>query len=85
MSVGFLGHTRCWCSIEDAIRAALATLARSPEATQAVRSRALEALAVAEDDRLDDVLVAMLRDIRLEQTSLLTRVRELLRARKVRM
>lgn len=30
-------------------------------------------------------LTAMLRDIRLEQTGLLTRVRELLRARKVRM
>ena len=71
--------------IEEAIRTALATLARNPGATEAVRSKALEALAVAEDDQLDEVLVAMLRDIRLEQTNLLTRVRELLRARKVRM
>ena len=71
--------------IEEAIRAALATLARNPEATEAVRRKALEALTVAEDDRLDEVLTAMLRDIRLEQTELLTRVRELLRARKVRM
>ena len=71
--------------IEEAIRTALATLARNPGATETVRSKALEALAVAEDDRLDEVLVAMLRDIHLEQTSLLPRVRELLRARKVRM
>ena len=71
--------------IEESIRAALATLARDPEATQAVRRNALEALLVAEDDRLDEVLTAMLRDIRLERTDLLTRVRELLRERKVRM
>lgn len=70
---------------EETIRAALATLARNPEATEAVRSKALEALAVAEDNRLDEVLAAMLRDVRLERTDLLTRVRELLRARKVRM
>lgn len=70
---------------EAAIRAALATLARDPDATHAVRRNALEALVAAEDDQLNEVLTAMLRDIRLERTDLLTRVRELLRDRKVRM
>ena len=69
--------------IEASIRAALATLARDPEVTEAVRRTALEALFAAEDDRLDEVLTAMVRDTRLERTDLLTRVRELLRARKV--
>ena len=71
--------------IEESIRAALATLSKDSEATKAVRRNALEALVVAEDDRLDEVLTAMLRDVRLERTDLLTRVRELLRDRKVRM
>ena len=71
--------------IEESIRAVLATLSRDSEATKAVRRNALEALVVAEDDRLDEVLTAMVRDIRLERTDLLTRVRELLRDRKVRM
>lgn len=71
--------------IEESIRAALATLSKDSEATKAVRRNALEALVVAEDDRLDEVLTAMVRDIRLERTDLLTRVRELLRDRKVRM
>ena len=70
--------------IEEDIRAALAALARDSEATQAVRRNALEALVVAEDDQLDEVLTAMLRDVRLEQTDVLARVRELLRTRKVR-
>ena len=70
---------------EEAIRTALAALARDAAATEAVRRKALEALVVAEDDRLDEVLTAMLRDIRLEGTEFLTRVRELLRDRKVRM
>ena len=70
---------------EEAIRTALAALARDAAATEAVRRKALEALVVAEDDRLDEVLTAMLRDVRLERTELLTRVRELLRDRKVRM
>lgn len=71
--------------IEESIRVALATLSKDSEATKAVRRNALEALVVAEDDRLDEVLTAMVRDIRLERTDLLTRVRELLRDRKVRM
>ena len=71
--------------IDETIRTALATLARDPEATEAVRRYALEALVVVEDDRLDEVLVAMLRDVRLEQTELLVRVRELLRTGKVEM
>ena len=71
--------------IEKSIRVALATLSKDSEATKAVRRNALEALVVAEDDRLDEVLTAMVRDIRLERTDLLTRVRELLRDRKVRM
>jgi len=69
--------------VEEAIRAALATLSRNPEVTEAVRRNALEALVVAEDDQLDEVLTAMLRDTRLERTDLLTRVGELLRARMV--
>ena len=71
--------------IDETIRAALATLARDPDAAEAVRRYALEALVVAEDDRLDEVLIAMLRDVHLEQTELLIRVRELLRTRKVGM
>ena len=71
--------------IDETIRAALATLASDPEATEAVRRYALKALVIGEDDRLDEVLIAMLRDVRLEQTDLLTRVRELLRTRKVGM
>ena len=70
---------------EEAIRIALAALARDAAATEAVRRNALEALVVAEDDRLDEVLTAMLRDVRLEGTELLARVSELLRDRKVRM
>ena len=70
---------------EEAIRTALAALARDAAATEAVRRKALEALVVAEDDRLDEVLTAMVRDVRLERTDLVTRVRELLRDRKVRM
>ncbi len=70
---------------EADIRAALATLAQDPEAVQTVRRHALEALVVAEDPRLNDVLIAMVRDIQIEQTNLLTRVRELLRELKVRM
>lgn len=71
--------------IEEAIRKALATLAPDPEATEAVRRNALDALVAAEDERLDGVLAAMIRDVRLERTDLLSRVRELLRARDVRM
>ena len=70
---------------EEAIRTSLATLARGPDANEAVRRNALNALVVAEDDRLDEVLTAMVRDTRLERTDLLTRVRELLRDRKVTM
>ena len=70
---------------EEDIRTALATLARDPDATRAVRRNALVALVAAEDGRLEEVLTAMLRDILLERTDLLTRVRELLRDRKVRM
>ena len=70
---------------EADIRTALATLAQDPEAVQAVRRHALEALVAAEDPRLHDVLIAMVRDIQIEQTNLLTRVHELLRKLKVRM
>ena len=74
-----------WSESEADIRTALATLAQDPEAVQAVRRQALEALVAIEDPRMDDVLIAMVRDIRIEQTGLLSRVRELLRERKVRM
>ena len=67
------------------IRTALATLAQNPEAAHEVRHHALEALVAAEDLRLDEVLIAMVRDNRIEQTGLLARVRELLRELKVRM
>ena len=70
---------------EADIRTALATLARDPEAAQAVRRYALEAMVAAEDPRLHDVLITMVRDIQIEQSNLLTRVRELLRELKVRM
>ena len=70
---------------EADIRKTLATLAQDPEAVQAVRRHALEALVATEDPRLHDVLIAMIRDIKIEQTNLLTRVRELLRKLKVRM
>ena len=70
---------------EADIRTALATLAQDPEASQAVRRNALEALVAAEDPRLHDVLITMVRDIQIEQSNLLTRVRELLRELKVRM
>ncbi len=69
---------------ESEVRTVLATLARDPQAVRTVRRQALEALVDAEDPQLDEVLVAMLRDARIEQTDLLVRVRELLRERKVR-
>ncbi len=70
---------------EEVIRTALATLAQDPEAVHAVRIHALEALVAAEDPRLHNVLVAMVRDIQFEQTTVLVRMRELLRELKVRM
>ena len=70
---------------EADIRTTLATLAENPEAVQAVRRHALEALVAAEDPRLNDVLIAMVRDIQIEQSNLLTRVRELLHEMKVKM
>ena len=70
---------------EANIRMTLATLAQDSEAVQGVRRYALEALVVAEDPRLHDVLITMLRDVQIEQSNLLTRVRELLRKLKVRM
>lgn len=69
---------------EADVRTALASLARNPEAVQAVRRHALEALVAADDPRLHDVLIAMVRDIQIEQSDLLIRVRELLRERNVR-
>ncbi len=69
--------------VEEAIRGAVVALATDPEASEAVRRNALEALVAAEDGRLDELLTAILRDIRIEQTDLLARVRELLRARNV--
>ena len=70
---------------DPAIWSVLVTLAQDPEAANVVRSHALEALVAAKDPRLDDVLIGMVRDIRIEQTGLLARVRELLRERQVRM
>lgn len=70
---------------EPAIWSALATLAQDPEAARDVRRHALEALVVTKDSRLDDVLIGMIRDTRIEQAGLLARVRELLSERKVRM
>lgn len=70
---------------EADIRATLATLAQDPVAVQTVRRHALEALVVAEDPQLNEVLIAMVRDIQIEQSNLLTRVRELLRELNVRM
>ena len=65
------------------IRTMLAALAADPEAALDVRRHALEGLVAGDDRRLDNVLVAMVRDSRLEQTELLNRVRELMRERKV--
>lgn len=65
------------------IRASLRQLASDPQADLAVRRQALEALLVAGDSHFDQVLGAMIRDIRIEQSELLERVRELLRARNV--
>jgi hypothetical protein len=70
---------------EADVRKALATLAQGPETVQAARRYALEALVAAEDPQLHDVLIAMVRDIHIEQTDLLTRVRELLVELKVKM
>ncbi|MCZ6617862.1 MAG: hypothetical protein O7E57_06990, partial [Gammaproteobacteria bacterium] len=67
------------------VRKALGTLARDPGAVQAVRHLALEALVTADDPQLHDVLIVMVRDFQLERSTLMTRVRELLRDRKVRM
>jgi len=70
---------------EAVIRTALATLARDPVAAPSVRRHALEALVASEDPQLNKVLIAMVRDIQIEQSKLLIRVRELLRELKVRM
>jgi hypothetical protein len=67
------------------IRTALAAFASDPGTALAVRQHALEALIAAEDPRLDKILITMTRDIRIEQTQLLDRVRELMRKRKVAM
>ena len=66
-------------------RSALATLAQDPKTIETVRRHALEALVAADDPRLNEVLIAMIRDIQIERTKLLTRVRELLRQRSVRL
>jgi hypothetical protein len=66
------------------VRADLATVAKDPEATLELRRQALEALVVSEDPRLDEVLVALIRDRRIEQSNLLPRTRELMRERRVR-
>jgi hypothetical protein len=66
------------------IREGLATLAADPQAQIDARGYALEALLVGEDPHVDDVLIAMIRDVGIERTKLLLRVRELLRERKVR-
>lgn len=70
---------------ESLIRSALATLAKDPEANREVRRHALEALVATKDLQLDEVLIAMVRDNRIERSGMLARVRELLRERKVRM
>ncbi len=71
--------------IKNAITTALVTLAEDPESVQAVRMYSLEALVATDYSLLNDVLVAMVRDIRIEQTSLLPRVRVLLEEREVKM
>lgn len=67
------------------VRTALAALARDPKAAYAARREALEALLVAGDAMVDEVLVAMIRDIGIEQSGFLERVRELLRERSVKL
>lgn len=62
---------------------ALAALARDPKAAYAARRQALEALVTTDNAMLDEVLVAMIRDIRIERSDFLERVRELLRERSV--
>lgn len=68
---------------DAAVGPALAALARDPKAPYAARRQALEALVTTENAMLDEVLVAMIRDIRIEQSDFLERVRELLRERSV--
>ena len=60
-------------------------LAKNAETDQEIRRHALEALVAADDPQLPDVLIAMVRDIQIEKSRLLTRVRELLREMKIRM
>ena len=66
------------------VRDALSGLALDSQANHVVRLQALEVLVSAEDPNLDGVLVAMIRDSRIGQGTLLDRVRELLKERKVR-
>ena len=65
------------------LRRSLATLAKDQDISRTVRQVALDALEVADDPDLDEVLIAMVRDRGLERTDLLNRVRELLRERGV--
>jgi len=65
------------------IRGALADIASDSETALTVRQYALEALIAAEDPQLDNVLIAMTRDSRLEQTALLDYLREFMRERRL--
>jgi HEAT repeat protein len=65
------------------IRKALADIASDSETAPTVRRYALDALIAAEDPQLDKVLIAMTRDSRLEQTTLLDYLREFMRERRL--
>lgn len=67
------------------VPARLAAIARDPRAAHVLRRQALEALVAIGDPNLDEVLTAMIRDSRIEQSDLLVRIRELVREREVRL
>jgi len=66
----------------DEVRDRLAMLVIDPDASQAVRSEALESMLVLNDPRLGSALVAAARDGGLESSGLMRRIEELLAARK---
>ncbi len=68
-----------------ALRDGLARLARDPLAADVVRRQALDDLFDANDPRVDDVLADMARDMSIEGSGLLPRVRTLLQERRVRL
>jgi hypothetical protein len=69
----------------DDLRDQLAALLADPGSPEGARAAALESLLTLNDPRLDGALVQTVRDARLEEGDLLSKVEGLLRERKVRL